>query len=199
MKAPAAIFLDRDGTINVERNYLYKYEDWEWLPGVIEAIKRFNEAGFLVLVVSNQAGIARGFYTAWDVDHLHATIDTELARYGARIDAYYYCPHHPDFGEQTPCDCRKPAPGLLLRAQKQWGVDLRQSFLIGDKADDIKAGEAAGVTPILVATGYGSEQKPLVRADTLCVDDISAAVRFIFGRTHAHRAALSHVGRSDVL
>jgi len=175
----AAVFLDRDGTINVERHHLHRYEDWEWIPGAIEAIKKFNEKGFLVIVISNQAGIARGLYHEFDVRLLHERVNDELCRQGTKIDAYYYCPHHPEFGDKMVCDCRKPAPGLLFRAQEDWGIELSRSFMIGDKADDVKAGEAAGVTSILVSTGYGIEQRHLIGAETPYVKDLLAASFFI--------------------
>ena len=109
-----AIFLDRDGTINVEKNYLHRIEDWEWIPGATKAIRNFNEAGYLVVVVTNQAGVARSLYGEEEVRRLHEFIDSELAKEDALINAYYICPHHPDFGEKTNCDCRKPRPGMLL-------------------------------------------------------------------------------------
>ena len=152
-----AVFLDRDGTINLEKNYLYRIGDWEWIPGVAKAIRSFNEAGYLVVVVINQAGVARGLYGEEEVRRLHKFIDSELAKEDALIDAYYICPHHPDFGGQTNCDCRKPQPGMLPSAAKELCIDLASSWLVGDKISDIEAAEAAGVTPILVSTGYGQE------------------------------------------
>jgi len=175
----AAVFLDRDGTINVEKNYLHRYEDWEWIPGAVEAIREFNEKGFLVIVISNQAGIARGLYSVSDLSVLHENVDNELCRLGARIDAYYYCPHHPDFGHTVACACRKPAPGLLLRARADWGLDLTRSFMIGDKAEDVKAGEAVGVRSILVSTGYGSMHRHLVGSETPYASDLLEASLFI--------------------
>ena len=153
------IFLDRDGTINVEKNYLHRIEGWEWITGAPEAIRTLNDAGFLVVVASNQAGIARGYYDAAQVDALHTHVDRLLAQYGAHIDAYYYCPHHPDYGEVRRCNCRKPAAGLLLRAYREMDIDLEKSWMIGDKMSDVYAARAAGVTPILVATGYGAQEK----------------------------------------
>ena len=171
----AAVFLDRDGTINVEKQYLYRYEDWEWTPGAIDAIKLFNANGFLVIVVSNQAGIARGLYSELDVRLLHEKVDWELCSQGAKINAYYYCPHHPDFGNKIVCGCRKPAPELLFRAQKDWGIELSRSFMIGDKADDVKAGQAAGVKSILVSTGYGTTERHLIDAEMPFVRDLMMA------------------------
>ena len=170
-----AVFLDRDGTINVEKQYLYRYEDWEWTPGAIDAIKMFNANGFLVIVVSNQAGIARGLYSELDVRLLHEKVDWELCSQGAKINAYYYCPHHPEFGNKIVCGCRKPAPELLFRAQKDWGIELSRSFMIGDKAADVKAAQAAGVKSILVSTGYGTTERHLIDAEIPFVRDLMMA------------------------
>jgi D-glycero-D-manno-heptose 1,7-bisphosphate phosphatase len=176
-----AVFLDRDGTINVEKNYLFRIGDWEWIQGTIAAIRRINRMGWLAIVVTNQAGIARGFYDENAVTRLHRHVDALLGREGARIDGYYVCPHHPDFGESRGCDCRKPRPGLMLRAAREFGVDLRGSFLIGDKASDVQAGRAADVTPILVATGHGAAARAQVPAETICVADLPAAMDWIAG------------------
>ncbi len=174
-----AVFLDRDGTINVEKNYLHRISEWEWIPGAIEAIRRLNDAGYLVIVVTNQAGIARGMYKEEDVHRLHNQLDVMLAPLRAHIDAYYYCPHHPDFGEKISCDCRKPAPGMILQAQKDWNIDLPHSYMVGDKIADIDAARAAGVRPILVATGYGAESRRKLASDALCVSDLGAAADLI--------------------
>jgi D-glycero-D-manno-heptose 1,7-bisphosphate phosphatase len=180
-----AIFIDRDGTLNVEKEYLYRYGDWEWIPGAVEAIKVFNEAGFLVIVISNQAGVARGRYSEADINRLHARVDGELSRLGARIDAYYYCPHHPDFGEKRNCTCRKPAPGLLLQAQQDLNIDLSRSWMIGDKMSDIVAGESAGVKSILVASGYGVGEFSRFsgRVPVTYVENLQAACRLILARS----------------
>ena len=143
-----AVFLDRDGTINVEKNYLHQIGDWEWIDGAKEAICRFNEAGFKVVVVSNQAGIARGMFVPADVEKLHAFVGAELQTTGAWIDAFYYCPHHPE-GTIKPlavrCRCRKPAPGMLEQAAREWRIDTGASFLIGDKDDDMAAAAAFNI------------------------------------------------------
>ncbi|BCR05181.1 D,D-heptose 1,7-bisphosphate phosphatase [Desulfuromonas versatilis] len=156
--ARRAVFLDRDGTINVEKDYLYKIEDFEFIPGVPEAIKKLKEAGFLVIVVTNQSGVARGFYSLEDVEVLHRHIQDELAKIGTSIDAFYVCPHHPTegFGEfRRKCNCRKGKPGMLLEAAREHEIDLVASFMVGDKIADIEAGKAAGCAQILVLTGYG--------------------------------------------
>jgi D-glycero-D-manno-heptose 1,7-bisphosphate phosphatase len=148
-----AVFLDRDGTINVEVNYLHRVADFAMIPGAAEAIARLNRAGWPVIVVSNQAGIARGLYDVVALEHLHAHLQQVLARHGAHVDAFYVCPHHPDF--TGPCACRKPAPGMLLRAAEEHSIDLARSWLIGDSVGDMGAGRAAGCHTILVRTGYG--------------------------------------------
>ena len=174
-KHRAAVFLDRDGTINIEKQYLYQYENWEWITGAIEAIKKFNDAGVLVIVITNQAGVARGIFTSADVESLHERVSKDLQTHGAHIDAYYYCPHHPEFGNKMACSCRKPSPGLLFQAQKEWNIDLDRSAIFGDKASDIDAGKAAGITSFLVSTGYGQFQRNLVTSETHYVDNILTA------------------------
>lgn len=185
-----AVFLDRDGTINIEKNYLYQPTDWEWIEGSVEAITGFNRLGYLVIVISNQSGVARGLYRCEDVDRLHAYVSRELEAAGAKIDDYYYCPHHPDYGEIRNCDCRKPGPGLLVQAQAKHQIDLQKSFLIGDKASDIMAGYKAGVTPILVTTGYGLGEIGQLKEKTLVVQNLFQAYQLIAaGDSQAARPA----------
>lgn len=172
-----AIFLDRDGTINVEKNYLHRFEDWEWIPGAQAAIKMFKKSGYRVVVVSNQAGIARGMFEASDVDRLHSFVQQELACLGTTIDAFYYCPHHPDINGN--CSCRKPAPGMLVQASLDLNLDLTRSWMIGDKLIDVQAGQAAGVKSMMVRTGYGvGEQKNIDRAIRV-FDSVFHAAEFI--------------------
>lgn len=157
-----AVFLDRDGTLNVEKNYLFRPEEFEFIPGAAQAVKRLKEAGFLVVVVTNQSGVARGYYGEADVERLHHHVQQLLAAFDTRIDAFYFCPHHPAGGVdryRIDCDCRKGRPGMLLQAARDLRIDLARSYMIGDKAADIEAGEAAGCTPILVRTGHGAEME----------------------------------------
>jgi len=152
------VFLDRDGTINVEKDYLFRVEDFDFIPGVPQAIARLRRAGYLVVVVTNQSGVARGFFRLHQVEALHRHMQGDLGKHGTRVDAFYVCPHHPTEGVGTlrrVCDCRKGGPGMLLRAAAEHNIDLGRSFMIGDKAADIEAGERAGCTPLLVLTGYG--------------------------------------------
>ena len=144
---PAVIF-DRDGTLNRDFGYTHRPADFEWLPGARETIRLLNDLGCLVIVVTNQAGVARGYYTEDEVRKLHVWMNRELRPLGAHIDAFYFCPHHPTEGKAPyvqACDCRKPAPGLIVRAVQEWNVDVCRSFGVGDKESDRRAYEAAGV------------------------------------------------------
>lgn len=152
---PAA-FLDRDGVLNVDKGYLFRSEEFEWIPGAIEAVKRLNDLGYLVFVVTNQSGVARGYYGEADVARLHDWMNGELARHGAHIDRFYYCPHYtegPASGYVRACECRKPLPGLILAAFAEWDIDREKSFLIGDKDSDMAAAAAAEIRGYKFAAG----------------------------------------------
>ena len=138
-----AIFFDRDGVLNEEVGYLYEVEKFKWIDGARDAIKFCNERGILAVVVTNQSGIARGFYTAQNVDALHDFMQKNLAQVGAHIDSFYYCPHHPDFSGE--CDCRKPKPGLILRACDDFKINPAEAILFGDSRRDIEAAQAANL------------------------------------------------------
>jgi D-glycero-D-manno-heptose 1,7-bisphosphate phosphatase len=143
-----AAFLDRDGVINEERHYVHRMEDFQFLPGALAACRKFVEAGYLLVVVTNQAGIARGYYDTADFETLTRWMTARFSEAGAPLSAVYHCPHHPDAridSLRLACGCRKPAPGLILQAQRRFGIDLHRSFLVGDKLSDIEAGRAAGV------------------------------------------------------
>jgi len=174
-----AVFLDRDGTINIEKEYLYQASDFEFIPGAPEAIRLLNQAGIMVVVVTNQSGVARGYYTENDVENLHRHIALELERSGAHVDAWLYCPHHPAGrgSYALPCNCRKPLPGMLQEAAVRYDIDLGNSAMIGDKLADIEAGEAAGCRTILVRTGYGINNERLVGTNTAVCDDLLSAVK----------------------
>ncbi len=181
-----AVFLDRDGTINVEKDYLHKVEDFEFIPGAPQAIKRLKDGGLLVIVVSNQSGIGRGYFDEQAVEILHEHIQAELTVYGTAIDAFYFCPHHPVHGVgvyQVDCNCRKGAPGMLLQAAEDYNIDLTRSFMVGDKLADIEAGERAGCTPILVLTGYGNVAwlQPEIATVQKC-RDLDCAASFILSQ-----------------
>ncbi len=156
---PAA-FLDRDGVLNVDKGYLFRSEEFEWMPGAIAAIKHLNDGGYLVFVVTNQSGVARGYYGEEDVIRLHDWMNGELARHGARIDKFYYCPHYtegPASEYIQTCQCRKPLPGLILAAFAEWDIDREKSFLIGDKNSDLAAAAAAGIPGYKFAAGNLAE------------------------------------------
>ena len=146
-----AIFLDRDGTISKEVNLLNKPEQLELIPGAAEAIKLINQSDYLAVIVTNQPVIARNLCSIEELEYIHATLETMLGKQGAYINAIYYCPHHPDKGypEERPeykidCDCRKPKPGMLLQAAKDWNIDIARSYMIGDTDRDLLAGQNAG-------------------------------------------------------
>ena len=175
-----AVFLDRDGTLNMDKGYVHCIEDWEWIPGSVDALAALRRAGFLVIVVTNQAGIARGYYGEAAVNNLHEKINRELQEHGGQIDGFYHCPHHPEFS--ATCECRKPKPGLIHAARRDFDIDLSRSWLVGDKASDIQAGWAAGVKSILVLTGYGDNECASLGKDVISVPDIGAAVQYIISR-----------------
>jgi len=146
-RRPAA-FLDRDGTLNEDSGYTHKVEEFHWLPAARETIKALNDLGYLVVVITNQAGVARGFYTEKDVQSLHRWMTEDLRVVGAHIDAFYYCPHHPTEGVgeyRAVCDCRKPRPGLILRAVQDWNIDIHHSLAVGNELSDSEAFRIAGV------------------------------------------------------
>ncbi|MDR2124945.1 MAG: D-glycero-beta-D-manno-heptose 1,7-bisphosphate 7-phosphatase [Desulfovibrio sp.] len=172
-----AVFLDRDGTLNRETGYLHDREDWCWLPGVPQALARLCGRGYRLVVVSNQSGLARGLYGREAVDAVHRWVNKDLARFDAVIEAFYYCPHHPEFSGE--CSCRKPKPGLLLQAAEELGLDCRESWMTGDKISDILAGRAAGCRSILLRTGYGREAEAEAPEGLPVVDDLPAAAEYI--------------------
>ncbi|MDR2352451.1 MAG: HAD-IIIA family hydrolase [Deltaproteobacteria bacterium] len=138
-----AVFLDRDGTLNHDIGYLSVYEDWKWLPKVLDALRLFNSLELPIVVITNQSGIARGFFTKATVDLLHTQVLQQLEHDGIHLESFYYCPHHPDF--TGPCLCRKPLPGLILKAKEELNLDLSKSFLVGNQATDILAGINSGI------------------------------------------------------
>ncbi|MBL7996625.1 D-glycero-beta-D-manno-heptose 1,7-bisphosphate 7-phosphatase [bacterium] len=188
----SAVFIDRDGTLNVEKDYVHKIEDFEFIPGAKEAIRLLNDNQIKVIVISNQSGIARGYYTPNDVHLLHDYIQRELRKEKAQIDAFFYCPHHPDGTVdefRKICDCRKPAPGMLLQAEQKLNIDLQSSYVIGDNLSDIKLQEEVPVKTILVRTGHGNKaleelQKKKIRPDRI-EENLLDAVNHII-RTTIH-------------
>lgn len=144
-----AVFLDRDGTINSNEEHYYVYlpSQFRFNTGVVDGIRRLNEANYLVIVITNQGGVAKGLYDARQVDELHAYMCRELQKAGARVDAIYCCPHHESV---SPCACRKPSPGMILQAIEHFDIDPARSCMIGDSPRDVEAARAAGVAAILL-------------------------------------------------
>lgn len=178
----SAIFLDRDGTLNEEVGYAGRAEDFHIFPWAAETVRRVNEAGWAAVLVTNQAGVARGFYTESAIGELHRLLEAHLAAGGARLDGIYYCPHHPEgtvAGYGGPCECRKPEPGMLHRAARELELDLARSWVVGDRGLDVALARRVGAGAVLVRTGYGptelargaerpaSEEPDFVAADAL--------------------------------
>lgn len=156
------IFLDRDGNINVEKDYLHRVEDFEFEEGALEAIKAFSETEYLIVIVTNQSGIARGYYTEEDVKTLHVYLKQKIEDTGGRVDGFYYCPHHPEKGigeYKKECSCRKPEPGMFLQAKEDLDIDFENSIMVGDKMSDVEAGKRLGMRGILVRTGHGRSEE----------------------------------------
>lgn len=147
-----ALFLDRDGVINVEKNYVYKIEDFEFIEGIFELVRSYQEKGFLIIVITNQSGIGRGYYTEEDFHKLNNWMIEQFKQKGIIITEVYYCPYHPTHGKgeylKDSFD-RKPNPGMILKAQEKYDIDLSQSVLIGDKESDIEAGRNAGIKRLM--------------------------------------------------
>ena len=173
-----AVFLDRDGTIIEEVNYLSRLEDIRLLPRAAAAIARLNRRKIPVILVSNQSGVARGRFDEAFVRTCHKQLQEMLRRDGAHIDDFYFCPHHPEAGSppyRRTCNCRKPAPGMLYEAARKHHLDLHRSFVIGDKLSDLELARNAGARGILVLTGYGHSEKSNVaqrglRPAAVCAD-----------------------------
>ena len=148
MPQKTALFLDRDGVINVDTGYTHQISDIEFCAGIFELCQRAQSLGYVIVVVTNQAGVARGLYTEEDVKTLHTWMQTQFAQQGVTIEQFYYCPHHPEYGGlqyQHNCLCRKPQPGMLKRAARELQLDLSRSIMIGDRISDMQAAESAGV------------------------------------------------------
>ena len=145
-----AVFLDRDGTLNVDTSYTYKPEDLELLPNVIDALTLLKAAGFLLIVITNQSGVGRGYYTLSDVENFHKQIQVILKKRNIQIDRFYICPHTPE----DKCNCRKPSPYLIYKAAEDYDIDLSASFLLGDKQSDIESGQVSGVKSYLISENH---------------------------------------------
>lgn len=181
-KKQKAVFLDRDGTINVYKGFLRDIDDFELISGVSEAIKKINKSGYLAIVVTNQPVIARGEVTWDDLEEIHNKMETELGKNGAYLDGIYFCPHHPHKGYvgeipelKVECDCRKPKSGMILQAAKDFNIDLSESFMIGDGENDVRAGIAAGCKSILINNKTERRNLPVYGQ----VDTVHSVLEFV--------------------
>ncbi len=177
MSGRPAVFLDRDGTVISEKSYLADPEGVELVPGAAEAMKRLRDAGFALVIVTNQSGIARGIYTLDDYHAVAARVEEALARHGVLPDETLFCPHHPD--ATGPCDCRKPGTGMYRAAGESLGIDYGASYFVGDKVTDLLPAAELGGQGILVRTGYGREQEPTLPDGAWVADDLVEAARRI--------------------
>lgn len=177
-----AAFLDRDGVINIDSAYLSRWEDFQFVPGSVEAMRRLQQAGYALVVVTNQSGIARGYYSEEDYQLLTRQMRAALQAQGVTLAGVYHCPHHPS-GKvpalAVDCECRKPAPGMILRAAQELHLDLPHSFLVGDKESDLQAAHAAGVgRAYLVHSGHPLTGESRHQADQV-FDDLLACAAFL--------------------
>nr|WP_246325306.1 HAD family hydrolase [Dissulfurirhabdus thermomarina] len=181
--------MDRDGTLVEDVHYLRRMEDLRLLPGAAGAVRRLNRAGWPVVVVTNQSGVARGYFAETFVEEVHRELDRRLAAEGARVDRWYYCPHHPEAGEgpyHRACRCRKPAPGMVERAAAELGLDPARSFVVGDGGVDLDLAAAVGARAVLVRTGQGRQtERRLAEGGGLAgvhvAEDLAAAAEWICG------------------
>jgi D,D-heptose 1,7-bisphosphate phosphatase len=177
-----AVFLDRDGTINEDVGYLQDLKQLSLIPGAAKAIRMLNGCGFKVVVVTNQSGVARGYFPEEFVTQTHDYLRVLLRKENAVIDGFYYCPHHPAEGfppYRQICSCRKPDTGLLLQAARDLHLDLSRSYMVGDKIQDVQAGKKAGAKTILVKTGYGRFIEENLSAEYVAAQDLFAAAQWI--------------------
>ncbi|MFA6448226.1 MAG: HAD family hydrolase [bacterium] len=182
-----AVFIDRDGTLSDEIGYVNHVSRYRMLPRSAEAIKKLNDAGIPAVLVTNQAGVARGYFPEERILEVHKRMEELLAQDGAKMDGIYYCPHHPTAGEppyRAECDCRKPKPGLLLRAAAEMDLDISGSYMIGDKFSDVELAHVAGCKGVLVLTGYGRGEWEYERENAgitpdLVAEDLLDAVEWI--------------------
>ena len=179
-KVPA-IFLDRDGTINVDHGYVFESDNFEFIDGVIDAMRELKNMGYALVLVTNQSGIARGMFTEDQFMHLTEWMDWSLADRDVDLDGIYFCPHHPQAAVEAlrqVCDCRKPEPGMLLTAERDLNIDMASSYMVGDKIEDMLAAKAAGVgKKVLVRTG-----KPVTAEGEAAADWVLNSLKELPGR-----------------
>jgi len=179
-----AVFLDRDGTLNEDPGYLGDPAKLKLFSDVGESLSLLkNKNNFLIIVISNQSGVARGLITRDDVEAVNDQINNILQKFNVKIDAFYYCPFHPDFNSEKDCECRKPSPNMILSAAKEHNIDLSNSYFVGDSFADIMAGKNAGIKTILVKTGYGTETFSILHNEnifpTFVAENLNEASKFI--------------------
>lgn len=177
--ADRAVFVDRDGTVIREKEYLSDPAGVELLPRAVDGLRAFEDAGYTVVIVTNQSGIARGYYGEAEYRAVEAEVERRLAEAGVAVRAAYHCPHHPEI--TGPCDCRKPSTGLFEAAAAEHGLSLGDSIYVGDRLRDVEPGLVLGGTAILVRTGYGREEAERAPAAVHVVDDLAAAAGVIEG------------------
>ena len=185
-----AVFLDRDGVITEDPpHYAHRIDQLRIIPGGAQAIQRLNAHNFRVIIISNQSGVARGYYIEEDVKIFNDGMAHLLAKEGSHVDAVYYCPHHPDGiieRYKIDCGCRKPKPGMILEAAQNHSLDIQNSFVVGDKWSDIEAGKNAGCQTILVLTGHGTDESLKIKDNCLVTSDLYEAVsKYIIGRSNS--------------
>ncbi len=180
-----AIFLDRDGTLNVDPGYISNPEKLFLFPETGTALSLLKNYGFLLIVISNQSGVARGLMTNRDVESVNEKINTLLAEHKVKIDAFYYCPAHPDYSTPEDCECRKPSPKLVFEAATEFEVDITKSYFIGDSVSDIGCGKNAGLKTVLVKTGKGEDSFSILQKEnnlpSFVADNLLKACAFILG------------------
>ncbi|MEZ7893315.1 MAG: HAD family hydrolase [Candidatus Wallbacteria bacterium] len=182
-----AVFIDRDGTMSEEVGYVNHISRFKLLPNTARAIKLLNDSEILAVVATNQAGVARGYFEENMIIKVHDYMRSELLKAGAKLDAIYYCPHHPSVGKppyKSDCNCRKPKPGMILQAEKELGIDLTKSYMVGDKISDVEFGKKMGLKSVMVLTGYGIGEYEHQRQDwkvqpDFLANDLLEAVEWI--------------------
>ncbi len=175
----AGVFIDRDGTLNIEVDYLRSPDQLQLISGAAESIRKLNDSGLVTCVISNQSGVARGFLSERDLVGIHARLREMLLSAGATLDRIYYCPHHPTAGIEPyriDCPCRKPKPGMLMQGAREFGLELQRCFVVGDSIVDIQAGNAVNATTILVRTGYGTATEQSLKREGIPVSTVVPSI-----------------------
>jgi D-glycero-D-manno-heptose 1,7-bisphosphate phosphatase len=179
MNGKPAVFLDRDGVLNEDRGYVHRWEDFSFLPGAIDALRQLQQKGYLLVVITNQSAVARGLCAEADVLALHERMRAFLRERGIELAGIYHCPHHPQGSVSDyaiACSCRKPEPGMILRAAQAHGIDLSRSLLVGDKISDLEAGRAAGIPSLYLVVPPGQEKNLAVFPDVQQVSSLEEVV-----------------------